>query len=259
MHCLAGEISGTLLGVVGAVLLTRANNVDQQVSHACIYPYVMLRLAKTAASVTTSATFTVTCGLSVQAWRKNVMLQVTLAGDFSGFMTAVFFVGYILIGGHLRQWLPIFLYAVPVTGFAALLLSVSAVLSGQVTLTGKGNTGLFGWFSMAYLPKVVYLAVVPGIVGHTGFNAVLKWIPALMVTLALTIEPPIGTVMGWAVGLADVPGVWTFTGGLVLLVSTAIVIVAGDRRKKAELAATDSSSDKPDLQTEVRDVELAEK
>lgn len=185
------------------------------------------------------------------------MLQVTLAGDFSGFMTAVFFVGYILIGSHLRQWLPIFLYAVPVTGFAALLLSVSAVLSGQVTLTGTGNTGLFGWFSMAYLPKVVYLAVVPGIVGHTGFNAVLKWIPALMVTLALTSEPPIGTVMGWAVGLADVPGVWTVTGGFVLLVSTAIVIVAGDRRKKAELAAAESSSDKPDLHIEVRDVELA--
>ena len=188
-----------------------------------------------------------------------VLLQVTLAGDFSGFMTAVFFVGYILIGGHLRQWLPIFLYATPVTGFAALLLSFSAVFSGQVTLIGSGNTGLFGWLNMPYLPKVLYLAIVPGIVGHTGFNAVLKWMPALLVTLALTTEPPIGTVMGWTVGLADVPGIWTFSGGSVLLVSTAIVIVAGDRRNKAAAAAADINPLKSDLHDTARDVELAEK
>lgn len=83
-----------------------------------------------------------------------MLLQVTLAGDFSAFLTAVFFCGYILIGGHLRQWLPIFLYATPVTGFAALLLSVSALVSGEVTLTGMGNTGIFGWVAMPYLPKV---------------------------------------------------------------------------------------------------------
>lgn len=183
---------------------------------------------------------------------------MTLAGDLAGVMTAVFFCGYILIGGHLRQWLPIFLYATPVTGFAALLLSVSAVLSGEVTLMGAGNTGIFGWLGSEYLPKVVYLAVVPGIVGHTGFNALLKWMPALLITLVLTIEPPIGTIIGWAVGLAHVPGVWTYTGGTVLLVSTATVIVAGDRRKSAA-AAVENKADKASLHSMAQGVELTEK
>lgn len=107
--------------------------------------------------------------------------------------------------------------------------------------------------------QVLYLAIVPGIIGHTGFNAVLKWMPALLVTLALTIEPPIGTLIGWAVGLADVPGVWTFSGGSVLLVSTAIVIVAGDRRKKAAAASAESNMMTPKLHDAARDVELAEK
>lgn len=122
----------------------------------------------------------------------------------------------------------------------------------------------------SYLPKIVYLAVVPGIVGHTGFNAVLKWMPALLVTLALTAEPLIGTVMGWAVHLAQVPGVWTYSGGAVLLSSTAIVVVAGDRRQQAAAAAAADVQQAPDTSPKIftdiannqsesaRDIELAE-
>ncbi|KAL0053403.1 hypothetical protein WJX82_005226 [Trebouxia sp. C0006] len=138
--------------------------------------------------------------------------QVTLAGDFSAFLTAVFFCGYIIIGAHLRKWLPIFLYATPVTGFAALLLSIAALVVGEATFSGSGSSGLFGWMTdKAYLPKIMYLAVVPGIVGHTGFNALLKWMPALLITLALTIEPLIGTFIGWSVGLAQIPGDFKLT------------------------------------------------
>ena len=200
------------------------------------------------------------------------MVQVSLAGDFSGFLTAVFFCGYIIIGAHLRKWLPIFLYATPVTGFAALLLSIAALTVGEVTLTGIGNQGLFGCtFDKLYLPNILYLAVIPGIVGHTGFNAVLKWMPALLVTLALTAEPLIGTFMGWAVHLAQLPGVWTYSGGAVLLSSTAIVIVAGDRRQQAASVAADpdlhdSSSKSPQAYSlsaadeidSAKDIEMAE-
>ncbi len=197
-------------------------------------------------------------------------MQVTLAGDFAAFLTAVFFCGYIIIGAHLRKWLPIFLYATPVTGFAALLLSVAAVVVGEATFSGSGNTGLFGWVTdTAYLPKILYLAIIPGIVGHTGFNALLKWMPALLITLALTIEPLIGTFIGWSVGLAQIPGVWTYSGGAVLLVSTAIVVIAGDRRQQAAdaAAANESSStgqnvffeDSLDQADSARDIELAAK
>lgn len=200
---------------------------------------------------------------------KLLVLQVTLAGDLSAFLTAVFFCGYIIIGAHLRKWLPIFLYATPVTGFAALLLSIAALASGKATLFASGNSGLFGWVTdVNYLPKILYLAVLPGIVGHTGFNALLRWMPALLITLALTLEPLIGTLIGWSLGLAQVPGVWTYTGGAVLLGSTAIVVVAGDRRQQAAAATvSDSPHDKQMVffqdaaidASSTKDIELAEK
>ena len=42
-------------------------------------------------------------------------LQVTLEGDLSAILAAVFFCGYIIIGAPLRKCLPIFLDATPVT------------------------------------------------------------------------------------------------------------------------------------------------
>ena len=100
--------------------------------------------------------------------------QVTVAGDISAFLTAVFFCGYIIIGSHLRKWLPLFLYASPATNFAALLVSAAALMCREATFAGSGNRGLFGWTTdESFLYKNLYLGVVPGLIGHPGLNAVL--------------------------------------------------------------------------------------
>ena len=166
------------------------------------------------------------------------LVQVTVTGDLSAFLTAVFFCGYIIIGSHLRKWLPLFLYASPVTNFGALLVSAAALMCHEASFMGSGNDGLFGWTTeKSYLYKIVYLAFVPGLVGHTGLNALLKWMPALLVTLALTSTPLIGTFIGCFVGIAELPGPLTYCGGAILLTSTVSVIIAGDRREKAAAAA----------------------
>ena len=114
----------------------------------------------------------------------------------------------------------------------------------------------------------MYLAIVPGLIGHTGLNALLKWMPALLVSLALTSTPLIGTFIGWYMGLAQMPGLWTYCGGTILLMSTISVVIAGDRREKAAAAAeaADAGSCSPgefgskDRQVDVAgELELAEK
>lgn len=139
----------------------------------------------------------------------------------------------------MRKWLPLFLYASPVTNFAAVLVSFAALMCHEATVMGSGSSGLFGWgTAKSYVYKIVYLAFIPGLIGHTGLNALLKWMPALLVTLALTSTPLIGTFIGWYVGLAQLPGPWTYCGGAILLVSTISVIIAGNRRETAAAAAS---------------------
>ena len=74
--------------------------------------------------------------------------------------------------------------------------------------------------------QVLWLAVGPGIMGHTGLNGVLKYFPVLFISLAVTTEPAIGTFMGWAAGLVDAPTIWTYLGGTIVLMATVIVTVA---------------------------------
>ena len=42
---------------------------------------------------------------------------------------------------------------------------------------------------------VAYLAVGPGLVGHTGMNGVLRHISPLVVSISLTLEPLFGSLL----------------------------------------------------------------
>jgi hypothetical protein len=63
-----------------------------------------------------------------------------------------------------------------VTTIAACLLTLVGFLAESHSLLGGPQRhGCFGWLiSRHYAPYVIYLGVVPGIVGHQGFNTVLK-------------------------------------------------------------------------------------
>lgn len=75
--------------------------------------------------------------------------------------------GHLEIGRALRQWMPLFIYATPVTGAAALLLTLGGMmLEGSGVLRG-GAMGVFGWLTRGgYFGKTFYLGIGPGIVGE---------------------------------------------------------------------------------------------
>ena len=112
-------------------------------------------------------------------------------------------------------------------------LTVAGLLSGA-SILAPGNAGIVGWLESPHAPTVIYLGVVPGILGHTGLNTLLKYLHPLLLTLSLAIEPPVGSVIGWMSGLAQPPGVFTWIGGSILLASTVIVVAAGHRREQKD-------------------------
>jgi drug/metabolite transporter (DMT)-like permease len=79
---------------------------------------------------------------------------------------------------------------------------------------------------------VSYLALGPGLIGHTGYNSVLKHVSPLVVTMALTLEPVFGSALGFFLGVADAPGAQTLLGGVVVVCAVATVIVATARRQR---------------------------
>ena len=129
-------------------------------------------------------------------------------------------VGYILAGKVLRSWMPIFVYAFPVTALSSILLIPASIIMGE-------QTAAFGWASSELLPWFLLLAFLAGIVGHTGLNACLRWVSPLTISVAVTLEPMIGAFVGWLFFDASVPGKWTWLGGPLLIIGMILVIKGG--------------------------------
>ena len=176
--------------------------------------------------------------------KSNRIERVTWQGDVLSLGAAAAIVGYVLIGSELRKQMPLFLYAFPVTFFSAAFLSTAALVAGEpVAEDGDAKSvwlgDVFGWAfvngTSRFLKRFVvvsYLALGPGLIGHTGYNSVLKHVSPLVVTMALTLEPVFGSALGFFLGVADAPGAQTLLGGVVVVCAVATVIVATARRER---------------------------
>ena len=166
----------------------------------------------------------------------SVETEVTLLGDLAAIIGACAVVGYFLAGRKLRQWMPLFVYIVPVTVIAAVFLAtMSLILEGSTFSIEDVNLSLFGWMSSTWIWYVLYLAAFPGIVGHAGISAVLRWFPPIIVSVAYLFEPLIGSFIGWLLGTTDIPSLWTWIGATVLMIGTVLVIKGEGEIKREEV------------------------
>jgi hypothetical protein len=65
-----------------------------------------------------------------------------------------------------------------------------------------------------------------------GFNTLLRYLDPLIISLACNMEPLIGSLLGWAVGVVTAPGAWTYAGGSLVMASTLVVSLASHRREQ---------------------------
>ena len=81
-------------------------------------------------------------------------------------------------------------------GSAGAMLSLAAMPADGASITSVGPRGVIGWASAEYAALGIYLGVGPGIIGHVGFNFLLLYLSPLVLTLAQTLDPPIGAFIG---------------------------------------------------------------
>ena len=147
--------------------------------------------------------------------------EVTLFGDVLAFLGAVFVVGYLAAGRVLRARWPVFLYAAVVTGLASVLLAVG---SGAAETGAIAGHGIVGWLGPDWLAGFLLLAFLAGLVGHTGLNHCLKTLTPLTISVTLTLEPVVGSIIGLLAFGTGVPGPATLLGGLVMLCGLLLVV-----------------------------------
>lgn len=113
---------------------------------------------------------------------------------------------YYLAGRRLRQQLSLWPYVALVYGACWLVLLLFA-LQQRVPLWHYAPREL-GIFAL--------IALGPMLAGHTGFNWALKYVPAVVVSVALLAEPVGAGLIAW-IALGERPSVSTLVGGVVVL------------------------------------------
>ena len=132
----------------------------------------------------------------------------------------MFVVGYFVCGRILREWMPLFVYAFPVTLIGGILL----IPASYLLESDFSSLGAFGYFTHSTLGWFLLLAFIAGILGHTGLNYCLKYVSPLLISISVTLEPVIGSLIGWLFFSTGVPGLWTWVGGPILMLGIVSII-----------------------------------
>jgi drug/metabolite transporter (DMT)-like permease len=152
----------------------------------------------------------------------------SLDGDAWALLGAACMVVYLSAGARLRSWMPLFLYAFPVTATAYIFAAAAALLWDGAAADPLGAAGIAGCVgSWPRFGLTLGAGVVSGMLGHTGANYALGEISALVVSVLLLLDPVIGSFIGWLAGFQAPPDGWTVVWGLAL-VACAAVVVLGD-------------------------------
>jgi len=158
-------------------------------------------------------------GAMVIGWGDFSRGRSPVLGDLLAVAGAIFVAGYYVIGRRLRPRLPLWSYTGVVYGIAALALALAVVASPGVPALG-------------YPPRewLIFLALAAGpmMIGHTGVNYALRFVPAYVANVALLGEPVGATLIAWLLpSIREVPPPQTLAGGALILAG----IVLGMRRR----------------------------
>lgn len=141
-----------------------------------------------------------------------------LLGELLALAGAVFAAGYFVIGRKLRQELDLLVYIGVVYGIAAVLLLLAALATPGVALMGYPRTD---WLIF------LALALGPMMIGHTGVNYALRYLPAYVANLAALGEPVGATIIAWLLpAIAERPSPQVIAGGALIVVGLAVGAVS---------------------------------
>ena len=154
--------------------------------------------------------------IAIPAWREPSLRSSAALGNMLAVTAAVTGAIYYSIGRHLRQRYGIWSYVGLAYSACAIALIAAAVFTHARVLPQPPRD-----FSI-----FIALALGPMLLGHTGMNWALKFLPAYVVNLVTLGEPVGATLLGAILpGIRQIPSPLTIAGGLVVL--TGVFVAAG--------------------------------
>jgi dTDP-glucose pyrophosphorylase/drug/metabolite transporter (DMT)-like permease len=99
-----------------------------------------------------------------------------------------------------------------------IFLSCGILVEFRPTMDLHPIHGMFGWLTRSNLPIISLVILNVDIFGVIGYMAVLKYFDPIVVSVITLLEPLISIIIGNALGVAPVPSIGTWVGGLMMII-----------------------------------------
>ncbi len=132
--------------------------------------------------------------------------NLPLLGDALALLSALAFALYLILGRKLQGKLKVIPYIWSIYLVAGLSVFVPSYLLTDMKLTGHSTMGYI-W--------LIYLGLVPQLIGHSSFNYALQHMQAIYVGLISRLEAIGSTIMGTII-LKEIPHPYAIVGALFL-------------------------------------------
>ena len=218
VHLRRTLLPGVLLGahfiawIFGArmTLMGNANLIVNLVPVAM--PFLLYFLARERLSAGELwGTLAALAGVTVLAGGDYRLEGTIFAGDIVCFVAMTLFAAYLALGRRNRDFPTIWLYIVPLHFFGGTVCFLAALAAGC-------DVAIRTWNDLA---MAIGLAAIPTVLGHTIYNAAMKWFRGQVVSVTGLSQFIFGAALGWLF-LREAP-TWNFYLAAVLVVSGAIV------------------------------------
>eukprot|EP01100_Stratorugosa_tubuloviscum_P007387 TRINITY_DN3087_c0_g1_i1.p1 TRINITY_DN3087_c0_g1~~TRINITY_DN3087_c0_g1_i1.p1 ORF type:complete len:244 (+),score=60.43 TRINITY_DN3087_c0_g1_i1:503-1234(+) len=156
----------------------------------------------------------------------------TAIGDLSALAGALCMVIYMFAAVSIRQWMPVFFFSYPVNLVSCFVLYFLSYIKEDTQILSTNSLGFFGFIEIPAFWYILFLAFVPGFLGHIVISHIIKHIDAFVISIFVTLEPIIGTLIAWILGYSMIPSIWTILGGLLTFVSTIWVTYSSEKRRQ---------------------------
>lgn len=158
-------------------------------------------------------------GTLIMAWGGLMQSESNFLGNMLALAGAFFASLYFLTGRHLRQSISATVYSYITYSTAAVILVLIALVTG-LPWTGYSPTT----YTMFLL-----LAIVPQIIGHTSFNYALRYVPAVIVAVAILGEPIGASTLAWLL-LGEPVTLPTIIGGVCILLGVFLAVYTREKK-----------------------------
>lgn len=153
----------------------------------------------------------------------------TVAGDLYAALGGAAAAGYFMVGRRVRPNVSWLRYVGTVYPLSALMLIAVALVAGE---------SFFGHTGKAYV-MIALLALGPQLIGHSSINWTLAVLPAVIVSIAILMEPVITTGLA-TFTLNEYPSVIELLGGALVLLG---VYLALRPERQSRLAVEPTAAD----------------